>query len=157
VESARVSHAGSWEVRPLRASDRERWNELRKGYQSFYKTELAAEIFDLTWTRLNDPAEPMFVLGSFVDGHLVGIVHYLYHCSCWTSGPYCYLQDLFTDPEFRGNGVARGLIERVYEVALAAGASRVYWLTQETNEVAIRLYDKVADRPGFIQYRKILM
>jgi GNAT superfamily N-acetyltransferase len=143
-------------IRALGDSDRERWSELWRGYQVFYKTELPQEIFDLSWTRLNDPDEPMFALGSFVEGHLVGIVHFLYHRSFWTKGPYCYLQDLFTDPAFRGRGIARGLIERVYEVASADGASRVYWLTHETNEVAMKLYENVAERSGFIQYRRIL-
>jgi hypothetical protein len=37
----------------------------------------------------------MWLLGGYVDGKLLGIVHYIYHRSCWTIGDYCYLQDLF--------------------------------------------------------------
>ena len=142
-------------IKPLKEADRFRWNELWKGYQEFYKADIPAEVSDLTWHRLHDDTEPMFALGCFVDSNLVGIVHYIFHRSCWTAGDYCYLQDLFTDSDFRGRGVARALIEEVYKVAIAAGASRVYWLTQETNEVARKLYEKVADRSGFIQYRKL--
>ena len=143
-------------IRPLEESDRERWNELWQGYLRFYETELPREMFDLTWARLNDPSESMFTLGAFVEGQLAGIAHFLYHRSFWTKSPYCYLQDLFTDPEFRGRGVARGLIERVYEVASADGVARVHWLTHETNAIAQSVYDGVADRSGFIQYRKVL-
>lgn len=143
-------------VKPLMEADRARWNELWKGYQEFYKADIPAEVSDLTWRRFHDDNEPMFALGCFVDGYLVGIAHYIFHRSCWTVGDYCYLQDLFTDFEFRGRGVARALIEELYRVAVAAGASRVYWLTQETNEVARSLYEKVAERSGFIQYRKLL-
>ena len=82
-------------------------------------------------------------------------MHYIFHRSTWTIGNYCYLQDLFTAEEARGKGAGQALIEAVYERAREAGASRVYWLTQESNEVARRLYDKLADRPGFIQYRKL--
>ena len=89
-------------------------------------------------------------------GKVVGIVHYIYHRSTWTVGNYCYLQDLFTAEEARGRGVARALIEAVYDRAKAAGASRVYWLTHETNTTAQALYDKVAARSGFIQYRQLL-
>ena len=74
----------------------------------------------------------------------------------WTIGNYCYLQDLFTAPEARGRGAGRALIEAVYERANSAGASRVYWLTHESNATARALYDTLADRPGFIQYRHLL-
>ena len=111
---------------------------------------------DTTWARLHDPAEPMHGLGAYLDQRLIGIVHYLYHRSTWTIGPYCYLQDLFTAKEARGQGVGRKLIEAVYDLARKDGASRVYWLTHETNDTARALYDQLADRPGFIQYRKIL-
>lgn len=141
------------EIRPLRADERGSWEPLWQGYLTFYKTAATPEVTESTWARLHDPAEPMHVLGAFLDGTLVGIVHYLFHRSTWTIGDYCYLQDLFTVPEARGRGAGRALIEAVYERARAAGASRVYWLTHESNDVARGLYDTLADRPGFIQYR----
>ncbi len=141
------------EIRPLGAEEREAWEPLWQGYLTFYKTAVTPEVTESTWVRLHDPAEPMHVLGAFLDGTLVGIVHFLFHRSTWTTGDYCYLQDLFTVPEARGQGAGRALITAVYERAEAAGASRVYWLTHESNDVARGLYDTLADRPGFIQYR----
>ena len=144
------------EVRPLRPDERGVWEPLWQGYLTFYESSVAAAVTDETWRRLHDPAEPMFVLGAFHDGQLIGIVHYLFHRSTWTTGDYCYLQDLFTAPEARRSGAGGALIEAVVERARAAGASRVYWLTHETNATARSLYDQVADRSGFIQYRRIL-
>ena len=135
--------------------DKAQWLDLWKAYQAFYKVAIADAVTDHTWDRFFDDRVPM---GGFVaeqDGSLVGLVHYIVHHSTWTEGPYIYLQDLFTVPMARGQGVGRGLIDRVYTLAAASGAARVYWLTHESNEAAITLYDKVAERSGFIQYRKI--
>lgn len=142
-------------IRPVGSNERAAWEPLWKGYLDFYKTVVPREVYDTTWRRLHDPAEPMFVLGAYVDGNLTGIVHYLYHRSCWTVGDYCYLQDLFVAEGNRKLGLGRALIEAVYEVAKEEGASRVHWLTHETNATARALYDTLAERPGFIQYRKL--
>jgi GNAT superfamily N-acetyltransferase len=143
------------QIRPFSPEDREAWEPLWQGYLTFYKSALAAEVTETTWRRLNDPREPIYGLAAVLDGKIVGIVHYLYHRSTWATGDYCYLQDLFTSEKARGRGAGRALIEAVYERAQADGASRVYWLTHETNTTAQALYDKVASRSGFIQYRRV--
>ena len=143
-------------IRPVGLDERADWEPLWKGYLDFYKTTLPKATYDATWMRLNDPNEPMWLLGAYVDGKLKGIVHFLYHRSCWTVGDYCYLQDLFVAEDARKLGLGRALIEAVYDKARADGASRVHWLTHETNTTARGLYDQLADRPGFIQYRKAL-
>jgi len=142
-------------ILPVRADERADWEPLWTGYLAFYKTSVPAETYDVTWARLHDPNEPMGVLGAYVDGRLAGIAHYLFHRSCWTIGDYCYLQDLFVAESARKLGLGRALIEAVEQAARAAGASRVYWLTHESNAAARGLYDKLAERPGFIQYRKL--
>jgi GNAT superfamily N-acetyltransferase len=143
-------------IRPLRPDERADWEPLWKGYLDFYKTSVPPQTYDITWARLHDPDEPMWLLGGIVDGKLLGIVHYLYHRSCWTVGNYCYLQDLFVAEGARKRGLGRALIEAVYREARAAGAPRVYWTTHETNTTAQALYDTLAERSGFIQYRKVL-
>src|SRR5262252_7639346 len=82
-------------IRPLRLDERVAWEPLWKGYLDFYRITAPQETYDATWARLHDPNEPMWLLGGYVDGKLLGIVHYIYHRSCWTIGDYCYLQDLF--------------------------------------------------------------
>ena len=144
------------EVRALRPDERGSWEPLWQGYLAFYKATASPDVTDTTWARIHDPAEPMHCFGAFLNGTLVGIVHYLFHRSTWTIGDYCYLQDLFTTPQARGQGAGRALIEAVYDHAKVAGSSRVYWLTHESNATARALYDTLADRPGFIQYRHVL-
>jgi GNAT superfamily N-acetyltransferase len=142
-------------VRPVLADERAAWEPLWKGYQTFYEVALSDDTTATTWARLHDPAEPMGVLGAYRDGRLVGIAHYIFHRSCWSAGDYCYLQDLFVTESARGCGAGRALIEAVEKTARAAGANRIHWLTKEDNATARALYDTLADRSGFIQYRKL--
>lgn len=142
-------------VRPMTADDKQEWLPLWKGYQQFYHTVIPAEVMELVWQRLLDPAEPMHAYLALDQGKVVGIVHTIYHRTCWSAGDYCYLQDLFVDSDCRGNGVGRALIEHVYRQAQQDGCSRVHWLTHETNHTAMRLYDTLADKPGFVQYRHL--
>ncbi|AUL13571.1 GNAT family N-acetyltransferase [Bordetella bronchiseptica] len=144
------------EIRPLSAADHEAWLPLWKGYQEFYKVQLADAATAQTWQRFLDPAEPMHAALAWRDGKAIGMVHWIFHRSCWTTGDYCYLQDLFVAPDVRGSGAGRALIEHVYADARDQGAARVYWLTHETNTDAMHLYDHIADRSGFLQYRKVL-
>jgi GNAT superfamily N-acetyltransferase len=110
----------------------------------------------MTWARFFDAYEPVNALVAELDGRLVGLVHYIFHRSTIMISPTCYLQDLFTSEAARGRGFGKALIEAVYGKAREAGSPRVYWLTHETNHTAMRLYDAVAERSGFLQYRKML-
>lgn len=143
-------------IRPLRHEDHAQWLPLWRGYQEFYKVNIAPEVSATTFDRLLDAMEPMNCTLAWQGSRAVGLVHYIQHRSTWTVGNYCYLQDLFTASDIRGGGIGRKLIEHVYDVAKQAGCARVYWLTHETNDVAMKLYDQVADKSGFVQYRRAL-
>ncbi len=142
-------------IRPIGANDRDAWTRLWTAYITFYEASLPQAVFDSTWQRLHDPAEPVWgALALDPAGAPVGLVHFLYHRSAWSIENSCYLQDLFVTPEARGGGHGAALIEHVAHQAKAAGSTRLYWLTHETNTTARRLYDTVAQRSGFIQYRR---
>lgn len=142
-------------IRPVRADERAPWEALWSGYLDVYRATIGQDVRDATWARLHDPLVPLHALVAEDEGRPVGLVHYLFHASAWTIGPYCYLQDLYTAPEARGRGAGRALIEAVAARAEAAGANRVHWLTMEDNAAARALYDTLADKSGFIQYRRI--
>lgn len=144
------------DIRPISAEDHAVWLPLWQGYQRFYQIEIPDETSALTWQRFLDGAEPMQAALAWQGDRAVGLVHYIFHRSCWTPGDYCYLQDLYVAEDIRGIGVGRELIDHVYTEAAARGASRVHWLTHETNYRSRQLYDRVAERSGFIQYRKQL-
>jgi len=139
------------QVGPLEPADRARWTELWRDYLAFYDTELPEAVFDHTWSRLMQGDE-VRALAARDGGTILGATHFLFHSSCWTLTPVCYLQDLFTDAALRNRGVARALIEAVAQASRMAGSTRLYWLTQSDNSVARALYDKVAQHSGFIRY-----
>lgn len=143
-------------IQPVTEKDHHAWLALWLGYQHFYQTDISTETTDLTWQRFFEPSEPMFAAIAWQDGVAVGLVHFIAHRSTWTQGPYLYLQDLFVAARARGQGIGRALITHVYAEAEKLNASRVYWLTHETNQQAIALYEQVAERSGFIQFRQML-
>lgn len=147
-------------VREIRQGDKPQWLELWAGYNAFYgrsgSTALPGSVVETTWQRFFDPSEPVHALVADRGGQLLGLVHYLFHRSTIQVEPTCYLQDLYTSRQSRGMGVGSSLILAVYDRTRAAGSPRVYWQTHEENRAAIQLYNKVAERSGFIVYRKLL-
>ena len=142
------------EILCLRHEHRLQWEPLWREYLRFYEVSLADQVTDQAWSRLTH-GRRMHALGAFRDsGQLVGFVHYLFHPSTWSLADSCYLEDLFVAAEARRCGVGRRLIQAVYEAADAEGAPRVYWITSETNYAGRALYDKVATKSHFVQYRR---
>ena len=144
------------QIRPVTQQDHAAWLPLWQAYLTFYNTVLPDEVSASTWQRFLDPAEPTNAALAWQDGKAVGMVHFIYHRSNWSIANACYLQDLLVDPGQRGTGVGRLLIEHVYATAKANNCDKVHWLTHETNATAIQLYERIADRPGYIQFRKMI-
>lgn len=147
--------AGSLVVRPLRASDKPEWARMWCAYLAFYETTRPPEIYNTYFDRLlgDDPQDYNGLIAE-LDGAPVGLTHYLFHRHGWTIENTCYLQDLYADPEARGKGVGRAQIEAVYAASDAAGVSQVYWLTQDFNVTARRLYDRIGVKTPFIKYNR---
>jgi GNAT superfamily N-acetyltransferase len=143
-------------VRRLQAKDKAAWVALFKGYIAFYKATVPDDVIEMTWQRLS-AGEPGFHIGLVAtDEHdvPVGIAHVLFHRSTWSPTWYCYLEDLFVSPSARTRGIGRALIEAVYQEADARQCTRTYWATQEFNYRARTLYDQLATKSPFVQYRR---
>ena len=140
-------------IRPLTRDDWPAWQRLWRAYLDFYETELASEVYETYFNRLlgDDPQDYNGVIAD-IDGEPVGLAHYLFHRHGWSIQNTCYLQDLYADPEVRGKGVGRALIEAVYAAADREGAVSVYWLTQDFNAEARKLYDRIGTLTPFIKY-----
>lgn len=144
------------QIRPVTEQDHAAWWPLWQAYLQFYNTQLPDTVSASTWQRLLDPSEPTHAALAWRGDNAVGMVHYIYHRSNWSIANACYLQDLIVTQQERGTGIGRLLIEHVYATAKADGCDKVHWLTHETNATAIQLYERIAERPGLIQFRKAL-
>ena len=142
-------------IRPLAAADEAEWRRLWTGYLEFYESSVSEEVYRTTFARLlgRDDHDYHGLIAE-QDGKPVGLTHYLFHRHCWRVENVIYLQDLFVDPEARGAGAGRALIEAVYAAGDAAGCPTVYWLTQEFNTTARQLYDRIANVTPFIKYQR---
>ena len=141
------------QVRPLQESDKGAWLELWHGYLRFYKTSLSDEQTELTWNRLLDPNYNSNCFVVTDNGQVVGITHYALQTSTWAKNNYCYLEDLFVNPDLRGKGYGRALIDAVRDFAITQGSSRLYWNTDHDNTTARKLYDTYTNESGKVQYR----
>ncbi|MBC3385487.1 GNAT family N-acetyltransferase [Pseudomonas sp. SWRI179] len=144
------------DIRRVSADDHAAWLPLWQAYLRFYNTQLPDVVTQTTWQRLLDDSEPTHAALAWQGDTAVGLVHFIYHRSNWSIENSCYLQDLLVTEQSRGTGVGRQLIEFVYATAKADGCCKVHWLTHETNATAIQLYERIAERPGYIQFRKAL-
>jgi GNAT superfamily N-acetyltransferase len=141
-------------IRPIQKDDHASWKNLWAAYLKFYQTDLDPEITDQTWKRMHDDIFGLVAINA--EEKVVGFVHYVFHPSTWSKSNICYLEDLFVDENSRNCGVATLLIEAVYEEARKKNASQTYWITQEFNHSARKVYDKLADLTPFVRYKKIL-
>lgn len=142
-------------IRHLTEDDQPEWRRLWTAYLEFYESSVSEQVYEATFNRILDPNEPnRNALVAEQNGRLIGLVHFIYHAHNWRVEDVCYLQDLYVDPTLRGSGVGRALIEAVYEAADANGTPSVYWLTQDFNESARQLYDRVAKLTPFIKYQR---
>lgn len=141
------------DITPVTPQDRDEWARLWQGYLTFYKTELDEATSAATFERVSTPGSGIHAAFARDEaGRAIGLVQWLTHPATWTTADYCYLEDLFVDPEARGSGAGSALIEHVRSWAAEHGSAKVYWLTAEDNETARALYDRVAECTGFIQY-----
>ena len=140
-------------IRAIEEKDKSQWLKLWAGYLEFYKSTISPEQTELTWKRLINNELKMFGFVAEDENGIIGFTHCLFRPSTWTETDYCYLEDLFVDPNIRGKGVGRALMEKVVDLAKEKKSKRVYWTTQEFNKTARVLYDSITPVSEFVQYR----
>ena len=146
----------STKIAPLSKADYDFWLVLWQDYLKFYETVLPLNVIEATWRNILDDNVAIYGFGAWQNDVLVGFTHVVLHPNTWNTTDCCYLEDLYASENVRGQGVGRALIEQVYAFANEKNCNRVYWVTQENNTSARKLYDNIASLTDMVQYRKNL-
>ena len=139
-------------VRSLTDADEQRWRELFRAYREFYRLPESEEVVSRVWGWLRDPDSGASGLVAEHSDRIVAIAHHRDFLRPSTGTVGVWLDDLFTDPEARGLGAGRALIERLRADAAAQGRSVVRWITADDNHQAQALYDTLATRTNWVTY-----
>jgi GNAT superfamily N-acetyltransferase len=142
-------------IRDPAAVDEDEWRQLWSDYNAFYEIGIPETVTMQTWQRILDPASAIFGRLAVTNGAIVGFSVSVLHEGTWTVAPICYLEDLFVEPNSRGRGFGRLLIQDLVDRARSMGWSRLYWHTRANNP-ARRLYDEFVMADDFVRYRMIL-
>ncbi len=81
-----------------------------------------------------------FCLIAEHDHRPAGFAFYFFNYSTWLGRPGLYLEDLFVEPELRGLGIGKALLERVAAIAVEKGCGRLQWAVLDWNTPAIEFY-----------------
>ncbi|MEE7531952.1 GNAT family N-acetyltransferase [Klebsiella huaxiensis] len=140
------------EIREAGPQDKAQWLQLWEGYTKFYGSPQPQDVTEYTWQRLLDTASSLLGRVAVVDGKVVGFVICVLHEGTWVKTPICYLEDLYVDPQVRGRGIARTLMQSLQVEGIEKGWSRLYWHTR-TDNPARRLYDEFTPADDYVRYR----
>ena len=147
-------------IKFLTFGDKNKWQNLWQCYLNFYQTDLPQSVTDHTWQNITNNNSTIYGFGAWQGNNgseeLVGFVHIVLHPNTWNTTDCCYLEDLFVSENLRGKGLGRALIEYVYDFAKSENCNRVYWVTNAENKTAQYLYEKIANKTNFIQFRHTL-
>ena len=76
------------------------------------------------------------------DGQPAGFALYFFNYSTWMGRPGIYLEDMFVQPEFRGLGIGKALLQQVAAIAVKKGCPRLQWEVLDWNTPAIDFYQR---------------
>ena len=139
-------------IRKLEKKDKENWTKLYNGYADFYKVSMNTGILDTLWGWIHDETHVVNAICFELEGKIVGIAHYR-TMPRPIKGKYIgFLDDLFVEPEFRGQQIAQKLISHLKSLSKTNNWDGIRWITHSSNENAKKLYDKIANNTGFELY-----
>ncbi len=142
------------EIRAVAPEEYEELLPMIAAYQRFYEAPDIDEARNREFfRRFLAPSEVGMLLAAREDGRLVGYACLYWHFTSVDARETVLMNDLFTDPDERGRGIGRALIEASAEIARERGAAHLQWATAPDNHTAQRLYDSMTShRDEWVEY-----
>ena len=139
-------------IRELTQNDFNNWSDLYKGYANFYKVPMNKEILNTLWGWIQDKNHVVKAICYELEGKIVGIAHYRSMPRPLNGRYIGFLDDLFVEPDYRGQKIGKKLIEHLKSLSKNNNWCGIRWITQSSNKNAKKLYDKIANNTGFDLY-----
>lgn len=139
-------------IRPVAETDFEPWLKLYHGYADHYQVSLTDEGVATTWGWLMDGDHHLTGLVAEASTGLVGLAHFRAMPSPLRGAEIGFLDDLFVDPEARGERIGAALLETLREHGRSAGWPIIRWITRDNNYRARGLYDHHAVKSDWNTY-----
>ena len=117
---------------------------LIRRYQEFYKVANISDSKNRDFFSQFGESNSAGCLFIFrLDGNAVAFATVYFSYASSIASKVGIMNDLYTTPEIRGQGVGRQLIEHCHTFASKNGAARLQWTTATDNEKAQKLYDSM--------------
>ena len=139
-------------IRDIHLKDKKQWEKLYKSYADFYKVEMNEKILKIVCEWLHDKSHEVNGLVYEVDGNIVGLAHYRRMPSPLRGQDIGFLDDLFVDPEHRGQRIGEKLINKLKEISKSKRWNLIRWITREDNLRAKSLYNRVSEKTTWDVY-----
>jgi GNAT superfamily N-acetyltransferase len=139
-------------LRPVRADDHPRWDELYTGYCDFYRVPTTVEKRRRVFEWLLDETQVLEGVVAEREGVVIALAHYREMPRPLHGAMMGFLDDLFVDPAARGGKVGEAIFAHLEEICRARGWSVMRWLTQDHNYRARTLYDRIGAKTALNLY-----
>jgi len=128
-------------IRPAKVGDLPEILQLIKDLAIYERAEheVLATVEELERTLFGDVPK-VFAHVVEIEGKVVGIAIWFLNYSTWLGKHGIYLEDLYVQPEFRGQGFGLALLKELARICVERGYPRFQWWVLDWNSPAIEFY-----------------
>lgn len=113
-------------------------------YEQLLSEVVATESVLEEWLFDKKKAEVLFPM---LEGKEIGFALYFHNFSTFLGRAGLYLEDLYIQPEYRGRGYGRKVLQKLAQIAVERGCGRLEWWCLDWNASSIAFYKNLGAQP----------